>query len=87
MANNVVPDQTLENAAPDQGSPCLHLGQELLLNVVTIKPNQTLIKTGTVAQLVERPLCGWEDAVSIPGRIIPNTLKMVVAALSLGAQH
>ena len=26
-------------------------------------------------------------AGSIPGRVIPTTLKMVLAALSLGAQH
>ena len=36
---------------------------------------------------VERPLCDREVAGSIPGRVIPKTLKMVLAALSLGAQH
>ena len=41
-------------------------------------------KTGSV---VERPLCDREVAGSIPGRVIPKTLKMVLAALSLGAQH
>ena len=40
--------------------------------------------TGTV---VECPLCDREVAGSIPGRVIPKTLKMVLAALSLGAQH
>ena len=42
------------------------------------------IHTGSV---VERPLCDREVAGSIPGRVIPKTLKMVLAALSLGAQH
>ena len=37
--------------------------------------------------LVKRPLCDREVAGSIPGRVIPKTLKMVLAALSLGAQH
>ena len=37
--------------------------------------------------VVERPLCDREVAGSIPGRVIPKTLKLVLAALSLGAQH
>ena len=37
--------------------------------------------------VVERPLCDREDAGSIPGRVIPKNLKMVLAALLLGAQH
>ena len=37
--------------------------------------------------VVERPLCDWEVAGSIPGQVIPKTLKTVLAALSLGAQH
>ena len=37
--------------------------------------------------VVERPLCDREVAGSILGRVIPKTLKMVLAALSLGAQH
>ena len=37
--------------------------------------------------VVERPLCDREVVGSIPGRVIPKTLKMVLAALSLGAQH
>ena len=36
--------------------------------------------------MVERPLCDREAVGSIPGRVIPKTLKMVPAALSLGAQ-
>ena len=35
----------------------------------------------------QRPLCNREIAGSIPGRVIPKTLKMVPVALSLGAQH
>ena len=37
--------------------------------------------------VVECPLCDREVAGSIPGRVIPNTLKMLLAAHSLGAQH
>ena len=37
--------------------------------------------------MVERPLRMREVVGSILGRVIPKTLKMVVAALSLGAQH
>ena len=37
--------------------------------------------------VVERPLCDREVAGSMPGQVIPKTLKMVLAALSLGAQH
>ena len=37
--------------------------------------------------VVERPLCDREVAGSIPDRVIPKTFKMVLAALSLGAQH
>ena len=37
--------------------------------------------------VVEHPLCDREVVGSIPGRVIPKTLKMVLAALSLGAQH
>ena len=40
-----------------------------------------------MAQLVERPLGDREVAGSIPSRVIPKTLKMVLAALSLGAQN
>ena len=37
--------------------------------------------------MVEYPLCDREVVGSIPSRVIPKTLKMVLAALSLGAQH
>ena len=37
--------------------------------------------------VVDRLLCDREVAGSIPGRVIPKTLKMVLAALSLGSQH
>ena len=47
----------------------------------------TMITYRHSGSVVERPLCDWEVAGSIPGRIIPKTLKMVLAALSLGAQH
>ena len=45
------------------------------------------IKHRHSGSVVERPLCDREVAGSIPGRVIPKTLKMVLAALSLGAQH
>ena len=41
----------------------------------------------TVAQLVEHLLCDWKVVGSIPSRAIPKSLKMVPAAVSLGAQH
>ena len=37
--------------------------------------------------VVERLLCDREVVGSIPGRVIPKTLKMVLAALLLGAQQ
>ena len=37
--------------------------------------------------VVERPLCDREVAGSIPGRVIPKILKVVLAALLLGTQH
>ena len=40
-----------------------------------------------VAQLVECQLCDWKIVGWIPGEVVPKTLKMVLAALSLGAQH
>ena len=36
--------------------------------------------------VVERPPQEWEVASSIPGGVIPKTLKMVVVAALLGAQ-
>ena len=37
--------------------------------------------------VVECPLCDREVVGSIPSLVIPKTLKMVLDALSLGAQH
>ena len=37
--------------------------------------------------VLECLFCDREVAGSIPSRVIPKTLKMVLAALSLGAQH
>ena len=48
---------------------------------------KTAIVNRHSGSVVERPLCDREVAGSIPGRVIPKTLKMVLAALSLGAQH
>ena len=47
---------------------------------------QMPIVTVTVAQLVEHLLCDREVVDSIPGQIIPKTLKMILAALSFGVQ-
>ena len=51
------------------------------------KDPYTLLTNRHRGSVVERPLCDREVADSIPGRVIPKTLKMVLAALSLGAQH
>ena len=48
----------------------------LISRPITFKP------TGTVAQLQERPACVREVVGSIPGRVIPKTFKIVLAALS-----
>ena len=37
--------------------------------------------------VLECPLCVREVAGSIPGQVIPKTLKMVLADLSFGTQH
>ena len=46
-----------------------------------------VFKIGIAGSVVERPLCDQEVAGSIPGWVIPKTLKMELAALTLGAQH
>ena len=61
-----------------------HITKYAYSNIVKILPPKTDRHSGSV---VERPLCDREVAGSIPGRVIPKTLKMVLAALSLGAQH
>ena len=38
--------------------------------------------TSAVAQLLERPACVREVVGSIPGRVVPKTFKMILAALS-----
>ena len=40
--------------------------------------------SGSVVELL---LCDWEVVGLIPGGVIPKTLKMVLAAFSLGTQH
>ena len=40
-----------------------------------------------MAHFVEHVLCDREVVGSIPSQVLPKTLKMVLAALSLGAQH
>ena len=50
--------------------------------IVQISRPITFEPTGAVVQLLERPVCVREVVGSIPGRVIPKTLKMVLAALS-----
>ena len=52
-----------------------------------IRQTHRAMKYKSNNSVVERPLCDREVAGLIPGRVIPKTLKMVLAALSLGAQH
>ena len=54
------------------------------IRVLSEVPRFAIDVSGSV---VERPLFDREVAGSIPSRVIPKTLKMVLAALSLGAQH
>ena len=43
---------------------------------------QKCIFDGAVAQLLEHPVCVREVVGSIPGRVIPKTFKIALAALS-----
>ena len=43
--------------------------------------------TGIVAQIVDHLLCDWEVVGMIPDRVIPKTLKTVLAAVLLGTRH
>ena len=63
-------------------SLCLSLSLSLSLSIYLL-----LSWIDTVAQVVERPLCGRKVMGSILDRIIPKTFKMVLGALLLGAQH
>ena len=61
----------------------------LIVAPVTFAPAGAMMPSADrhSGSVVERPLCDREVAGSIPGRVIPKTLKMVLAALSLGAQN
>ena len=54
----------------------------VMVKTVQISRPITFKPTGAVAMLLERPVCVREVVGSIPGRVIPKTLKMVLAALS-----
>ena len=54
----------------------------IMENIVQISEPITFEPTCAVAQLLERPVCIREAVGSIPGREIPKTLKLVLAALS-----
>ena len=53
-----------------------------MVKTVQISRPITFEPSGAVVQLLERPACVWEVVGSISGRVIPNTYKMVLAALS-----
>ena len=53
-----------------------------MVKTVQIRRPITFERTSAVAQLLERPICVREVVGSIPGRVIPKTLKMVLVALS-----
>ena len=54
-----------------------------MVKIVQISRPITFEPTGAVAQLLERSVCVREAEGSIPGRVIPKTFKMVLAALLL----
>ena len=56
-------------------------GSVMVKTVHISRPN-IFEPTGAVAQLLEHLVCIREVVGSIPGRVIPKTLKMVLAALS-----
>ena len=68
------------------GSPVILLvlscAGSIMVKTVQISRPITFEPTGAVAQLLESPACVREVVGSIPGRVIPKTLKMVSAALS-----
>ena len=53
-----------------------------MVKTVQISRPNIFEPTGAVAQLLERPVCVREVVGSIPGRVLPKTLKMVLADLS-----
>ena len=53
-----------------------------MVKTVQISRPITIEPTGAVAQLLECPACIREVVGSIPGRVLPKTFKMVLAALS-----
>ena len=53
-----------------------------MVKTVQISRPITFDPSGAVAQLLEHPVCIWEVVGLTLGRVIPKTLKMVLAALS-----
>ena len=68
-------------------SQCANTAHFLIFSIYMYIPFSLEYINRHSGSVVERPLCDREVAGSIPGRVIPKTLKMVLAALSLGAQH
>ena len=54
----------------------------VMVKTIQISRPITFEPTGTVAKLLERPVCIWEVVGSIPGRVISKAFKIVLAALS-----
>ena len=54
----------------------------VMVKTIQISRPITFKPTGTVAQLLEHPVCVQEVVSSIPGLVIPKIFKMVLAALS-----
>ena len=70
--------------------------ENLSINFDPLKPHFYIVKLGFTGvyiifpisaqnrhsgSVVEHPLCDWDVVGLIPGRVIPKTLKMVLAAL------
>ena len=62
-----------------------HTAEKLLRKISD--NSEIIFSSSHSGSVVEHLLCDREVAGSIPGLVIPKTLKMVLAALSLGAQH
>ena len=73
MTYSVDPDYIPRYSESDLGPHC------------SLKPVRQTTRYRHSGSGVERPLCDREVAGSIPGRVIPETLIMVLAALSLGS--
>ena len=74
-------------SASFQGTGIYPYNPKAVNNPIQSQPVQSTSSDRHSDSVVERSLCDREVAGSIPGRVIPKTLKMVLAALSYGTQH